>query len=181
MSKFIVIDTETTWDDEVMSIGAVVADSHTMSLVETKYYIIDPEYKHGGMFSYVLKHPKAGKPIICKRSSVMDDLLNCSTRHNVSEVFAYNANFDRCHLPELSGFHWHDIMKLAAYRQYNQAIPDNAPICSTGRLKSGYGVEPILRLLSGNCGYSETHNALLDAIDELKIMTLLGHPIEKYI
>ena len=72
-------------------------------------------------------------------------------------------------------------MKLAAYRQYNHAIPDNAPICSTGRLKSGYGVGPILRLLSGNCGYSETHNALLDAIDELKIMTLLGHPIEKYI
>ena len=39
----IVIDTETTWYDEVMSIGAVVADSDTMSLVETKYYIIDPE------------------------------------------------------------------------------------------------------------------------------------------
>ena len=44
MSKFIVIDTETTWYDEVMSIGAVVADSDTMSLVETKYYIIDPEF-----------------------------------------------------------------------------------------------------------------------------------------
>lgn len=42
MGKFIVIDTETTWYDEVMSIGAVVADSDTMSLIQTKYYIIDP-------------------------------------------------------------------------------------------------------------------------------------------
>lgn len=67
MSKFIVIDTETTWYDEVMSIGAVVADSDTMSLVETKYYIIDPEFRRGGMYSYVLRHPKAGKPLICKR------------------------------------------------------------------------------------------------------------------
>lgn len=73
---------------------------------------------------------------------------------------------------------WHDIMGMAAYVQYNPAIPKGAKLCSTGRLKSGYGVEPMLRLLSGNNMYFETHNAVLDAIDELKIMMLLGHPIE---
>ena len=181
MSKFIVIDTETTWYDEVMSIGAVVADSDTMSLVETKYYIIDPEFRRGGMYSYVLRHPKAGKPLICKRSKAIEDLLDCGARHGVSDCFAYKVKFDLGHLPELSEFRWHDIMNLAAYRQYNCAIPANASLCSTGRLKSGYGVESILRLLSGDCGYYETHNALLDAIDELRIMVLLGHSIEKYI
>ncbi len=181
MSHFIVIDMETTWGNEVMSIGAVVADSDTMSLVETKYYIIDPEFRRGGMYSYVLKHPKAGKPIICRRESALEDFAGCCARYGISEVFAYNATFDKGHLPELSNFHWHDIMKLAAYRQYNHAIPENVPVCSTGRLRSGYGVEPILRLLTGDLGYSETHNALLDAIDELKIMALLKHPIEKYI
>mgnify|MGYP001035605325 CR=1 FL=1 len=40
MSKFIVIDMETTWYDEVMSIGAMVADSDTMSLVETNILLI---------------------------------------------------------------------------------------------------------------------------------------------
>jgi len=38
----IVIDTETTWYDEVMSIGEVGEDSDTMSWIQTKFYIIDP-------------------------------------------------------------------------------------------------------------------------------------------
>ena len=29
--KFAVIDTETTWDDVVMSIGIVIADAHSVS------------------------------------------------------------------------------------------------------------------------------------------------------
>ena len=36
-------------------------------------------------------------------------------------------------------------------------------------MKRGYGVESMLRLLSGNCAYRETHNGLLDALDELKM------------
>lgn len=38
----IVIDTETTWYDKVMSIGEVGEDSDTMSWIQTKFYIIDP-------------------------------------------------------------------------------------------------------------------------------------------
>jgi len=39
----------------------------------------------------------------------------------------------------------------------------------------------MLRLLSGNPGYRETHNALFDALDELEIMRLLGHPLRHYL
>ena len=38
----------------------------------------------------------------------------------------------------------------------------------------------MLQLLSGNPGYRETHNALHDAVDELKIMELLALPLEGY-
>jgi len=34
MSRFAVIDTETTWDDAVMSIGIVIADSVTFELID---------------------------------------------------------------------------------------------------------------------------------------------------
>ena len=44
----------------------------------------------------------------------------------------------------------------------------------------GYGVEDVLRMLSGNKRYSETHNAVSDALDELEIMRLLGHGISAY-
>ena len=47
-------------------------------------------------------------------------------------------------------------------------------------LKRGYGVEPMLRLLSGNGCYRESHNAILDARDELEIMRLLGYGPEAY-
>ena len=32
-------------------------------------------------------------------------------------MFAYNANFDYKHLPELNSYIWVDIMKIAAYKQ----------------------------------------------------------------
>ena len=70
-------------------------------------------------------------------------------------------------------------MRLAAYKQYNSAIPENAECCKTGQLKRGYGVEPILRML-GKEMYYETHNALMDAMDELEIVRLLGHPVDMY-
>lgn len=38
----------------------------------------------------------------------------------------------------------------------------------------------MMRLLSKSKTYRETHNALCDAIDELKLMNLLSHPIDYY-
>ncbi len=51
MDKFAVIDTETNWNDEVMSIGIVVAEAETKKEIDAVYYIIDPEYRVGGMYS----------------------------------------------------------------------------------------------------------------------------------
>lgn len=181
MEKFVVIDTETTWTDEVMSIGAVIADSDTMLPLESKYYILDPEYRTGGMYSDVLLTCDVKNPIICSRSEALNSLIDWCKNYCVNKVFAYNAVFDRNHLPELAGMRWFDIMKLAAYIQYNHKIPRGMPLCSTGRLKSGYGVQSILRILAGDITYQETHNALKDRLDELKIMSLLGYPIERYI
>ena len=81
---------------------------------------------------------------------------------------------------DLSAFRWYDIIKVAAYRQYNSKIPQSAECCKTGRLKRNYGVEPMMRMLSGDYSYFETHNALFDALDELKIMQLLGFTLDKY-
>jgi hypothetical protein len=132
------------------------------------------------MYSDTLFLETPVKPILCKRSEAIADLRHWFQHHGIQSIFAYNACFDRNHLPELRNYRWHDIMRLAAYRQYNPRIPANADCCSTGRLKRGYGVEPMLRLLSGNHTYHESHNAIFDAADELKIMLLLEHELLKY-
>ena len=95
-------------------------------------------------------------------------------------LMAYNAKFDFNHLPEFSDYTWCDIMKLASNRNYNDKIPSNVECHKNGRMKKGYGVENILRMLLGNRRYIETHNAFYDAVDELKIVQLLGHNLEVY-
>ena len=181
MGHFAVIDTETNWADQVMSIGTVIADANTFQLIAAKYHVLPLECQVGGMYESTLFLDIPFPPILCTRQEAVDDLKQWFSDFGITKIFAYNANFDRSHLPELGGFQWFDIMRLAAYRQYNPCIPDCADCFSTGRLKRGYGVEPILRLLSGKKRYRETHNAVLDALDELSIMRLLAHPVSDYI
>ena len=180
MGKFSVIDTETNWADQVMSIGTVIADENTYQPIESKYHILPIECQIGGMYESTLFIETPVQPILCTRSEAITDLRAWFQKHDIQSIFAYNACFDRNHLPELRDYDWYDIMRLAAYRQHNSKIPTNADCCSTGRLKRGYGVEPMLRLLSGNRTYRESHNAFYDALDELKIMHFLMHRLEDY-
>ena len=180
MRYFAVIDTETNLNDQVMSIGAVLAREDTFRPAAVKYHVLPRECQAGGMYHHALFLDTPVTPILCTRREAMEDLLRWFRQYGVSDILAYNAGFDRNHLPELRGMRWYDIMGLAAYRQHNPRIPATAEVCSTGRLKRGYGVEPMLRLLSGNRAYRETHNALLDALDELEILRLLGRRISDY-
>lgn len=180
MGKFAVIDTETNWADQVMSIGTIIADADSFELIEAKYHILPIECQIGGMYENTLFIETPVSPTICTRAEAIGDLRSWFHRHGVHSIFAYNACFDRNHLPELRDFSWYDIMRLAAYREHNPKIPTTADCCSTGRLKRGYGVEPMLRLLSGNHTYHESHNAFFDAMDELEIMHLLGHRLSNY-
>ena len=180
MSRIGVIDTETTWSDQVMSIGAVVADSRNYRLVDSRYYLIDPAYRRGGLFSNALHARGTPGEIVLSRQKTAADLREWLSFHGVDAIFAYNALFDQKHMPEFMDFQWFDIMKVAAYRQFNSSIPETMPCCKTGRLKSNYGVESVYRMLSGNQGYFEKHNGWHDAVDELKIMEMLALPIDTY-
>jgi DNA polymerase III epsilon subunit-like protein len=176
--KFAVIDTETNWSNEVMSIGAVVAEDGQFDSIDFKYIIIPEATFVGGMYSFALK-VKGLKSELLERKKAVSTLLQFLEKNEVSSLYAYNASFDAKCLPELRNFEWHDILKLAAYKQHNPAIPACAQCFGTGRLKRGYGVEDIMHLF-GEKNYFELHNALTDAVDELRIMKYLNHPIHKY-
>ena len=178
--RFAVIDTETTWKKNVMSIGVVIADSETRKMVKARYYVVEPECYEFGMFSNQLYIKGADVHLKGDRNKVIEDVEDYLEDNGVSKIFAYNASFDRSCLPELSDYGWFDIMRIAAYKQYNHMIPDYVECYGTGKMKSGYGVEQIIRMLSGDERYVETHNAYFDAIDELRIMQLLGRDISKY-
>lgn len=180
ISNFAVIDTETTWRDNVMSIGVVIADSENFELTDKKYYILTPFKYHGGMYSYALYAGGIKPDMECSRSDAMSDLIRFLEDNSAADIYAYNAAFDCKHFPELQMYNWYDIMRLAAYKQFNSKIPQDAELYSTGKLKRGYGVESIYRMLSGSGEYREMHNALQDAIDELEIMRMLNFKTERY-
>ena len=181
MAYFAVIDTETNWADVVMSIGTVIADCDTFRPIDARYHVIAPEYEIGGMYENELFSDPRLTPTICSREEALAEILGLLQAYGVTDLYAYNASFDRNHLPEFSSLVWHDIIRIAAYRQFNPKIPKSTECCSTGRMKRNYGVEPMLKLLSGSCSYHETHNALRDAMDELEIMHLLGYKPCEYI
>lgn len=174
--RFAVIDTETNWENEVMSIGIVIAEDTRFEPLDSKYIIFDEASGIGGMYSSALYLKDAE---VLSKNKAISAVKAFLKDHGVKTLFAYNASFDcRC-LPALCNYDWRDILKIAAYRQHNPAIPKNAACFGTGRLKSGYRVEDIMCML-GERNYRELHNALTDAIDELRMMKLLDRTIDDY-
>ena len=74
MGCFAVIDTETNWEDAVMSIGTVIADADTFRPLAAKYHVLPQECAVGGMFSDTLFLKTPVKPILCTRQEAMGDL-----------------------------------------------------------------------------------------------------------
>ncbi len=175
---FAVLDTETNWNNRVMSVGIVLADGIDLTPTDTRYYILTPEAEVGGMFSAAL-YLESTPALVRTREAALREIREWLDEAEAEAIFAYNARFDWGMLPELRDRRWYDIMGLAAYRQYNDAIPPWADCFRSGRLRRGFGVESILRMLRQE-DYREEHNALRDALDELEIMRRLGHSPETY-
>jgi hypothetical protein len=178
--KFAIIDAETNFDDKVFSVGVVVADAKTYELLNAEYYIITDNLNVHGMYANALWIKHDFETHQCLYNEALNAIKIILDSEKINNIFAYNASFDYNHLPELHDYYWFDIMKVAAYKQHNKHLPKDAEYCSTGRLKRGYTVEDILYYLSKKWK-SETHNAVLDAVDELKIMELLRLPINNYV
>lgn len=180
-TAFAVIDTETNFRDQVMSIGIVLADAHTFQPIISRYYILPEEAEVRGMYSDALNLAETEITKHCDRIEATQEIVALLRRYGLPRIFAYNASFDKNHLCELADFTWCDIMWASAYKQFNPSISDDEDISKSGRLKRGAGVEPTMRRLRGDPSYHETHNALLDALDELEIMRRLGLSIERYV
>ena len=92
------------------------------------------EYKIGGMFSMVLPvKGRAPKDLLFTRKIAMEKFKEAFEKYGVKDLFAYNGAFDKNLLNELASYRWFDIMKIAAYRQYNDKIPASIECCKTGK------------------------------------------------
>ena len=120
MDYFAVIDTETNWNNEVMSIGAVIAEKDTFKKVDDLYFIFDPEYKIGGMFSMVLPvKGRAPKDILFTRKIAMEKFKeafeNNPSRRNftsLSSLFASKRRYAICFDDRLRYFFTSSLLSI---------------------------------------------------------------------
>lgn len=193
INNFAIIDIETTgnrivglkfetkYKDTAFSVGVVIADSNTLQPVYAKYYILTPECEENGMFKECLRIAPIEITKECSREECMQELKDAFFKYNIEDVFGYNISFDYQHLKELEKYKWYDIASKAAYLGENPFLnKENGSYYETGRLKKGYGVESMFKLVTGDTGYRETHNAIFDAIDELVIMQKLDYKPSEY-
>lgn len=175
---FSVIDVETNFDNEIISLGIVISEWDNFSIIENHYFIFSPECQKTSLYFGQLFQTRDKNINLTKgiRSANISELINLLKKYNIKNIFAYNANFDMRCLPELNEYKWFDIMKIAAYKQHNDYLPDTLEYCKTGRLKSNYSFEALYKLISNNPYYVESHNALDDATDELSFMRILNKP-----
>lgn len=176
---FAVIDVETNWNNEMMSVGVVIGDAVEFAEADKRYYVIYPECDVGGMYSHVLRNVDKELIVDCTRKEAIISIKRLLAQYNVKDILAYNAPFDYKCLPELRDYVWRDILPIAANRNFNDKLPDNCEYYSTGLLKRGRGVENVMRLIYSR-GFTELHNGLTDALDELHLMRLINQPLSVY-
>ncbi len=114
--NFAVIDTETTYSNEVMSIGIVISSFDNYDVLDKLYLVIYPIYLKPAMYTYQLNMSAGEEISVVSYEDAMFLINKLFEIYGVEMIFAYNARFDYMHLPELSSYYWFDIMKIAAYR-----------------------------------------------------------------
>ncbi|WP_341490022.1 hypothetical protein [Mesomycoplasma ovipneumoniae] len=181
-----VIDVETNYENEVFSVGVVIADSADFQWFDKEYWIIENNLKVGAMYARNIWAPlplefREEINVVQTRQEMIAQLIHFLKFYEVKNWFSYTT-FDFRHLPELhKSFEHNDISIFAKSKQFNKHIPLNAELTKNGDLKRGWNAQDIYRLLTKDKCYIETHNALLDAMDELRIMELLDLDIETFL
>lgn len=165
---YAIIDTETNCDDCVMSLGIVISGQFH-NFIDAMYFTLIPHSLTRGMYSDRLHYDEIPE-LCCTRKIAIDCINKLFSKYRINYVFAYNASFDQRHLPELNVI-WIDIAKTVAYKQYNPFFINSDILChSTGKLIK-FSLDVIMHNL-GESNYFETHNAILDAIDEFTLMQM---------
>ncbi|WP_341420669.1 hypothetical protein [Mesomycoplasma ovipneumoniae] len=187
VNKYIaVIDVETNYDSEIFSAGVVIADSANFQWFDKKYWVIKNNWKVGGMYIHKTFAPlplefREEINVVQTHKEMITQLIRFLKSYKVKNWFSYTT-FDFKHLPELhKSFEHSDISIFTKSKQFNKHIPLNAELTKNGDLKRGWNAQDIYRMLTKDQSYIETHNALLDAMDELQIMELLGLDIETFL
>ena len=79
----------------------------------------------------------------------------------------------------MQNYHWYDIIKVAAHKQYNYKLPDNLMFNDQGRLLYKCNIKDLMEILTKTYFYYTNH-ALYDTLDIARIMKIVDLNINVY-
>ena len=82
--RFAVIDTETNWENDVMSIGIVIAEDEQFEAIDYKYIILDEAARVGGMYTYAMLL-KGQNPELLKKKKAIEAIKAFLDTHGVEK------------------------------------------------------------------------------------------------
>lgn len=203
LKKRMVIDTETVLynpskelygsNSLIYDIGFVVIDKHG-TIYETGSYIVEEIFCNSELMqrayffnkipSYI-KDISSGKRMLESWTNIKDIIYNIIDKYNISEVWAFNANFDngallrtnKCICDEWeffpSGISINCILRFAECNIIKQK--SYIKFCERNNLKTNTGklskrAESVYRYITDNADFIEEHTALEDSLIEAEIL-----------
>ena len=194
MSYLIVLDTETTSLDKPFcyDISWCIINADTQQIVDFKANVVEQVWHNLPLFEsayYKEKRPKYVE-MMRKHDAVMDKwgyimrkLKADITKYSISEVYAYNADFDdkvisyncdwfKCNNPletiavyDIWGYASEFITNTAEYKKFCE---DNKRFTDTGNYKGS--AEVVYQFLTDNPDFVEEHMGLFDSEIETEIL-----------
>lgn len=169
-SYIAIIDTETGdtiyQNDTLVSFGIIILNP-MLQVVQTFY----SKVKNNASYIMYEKGLYMGTDTpVCTTNKAIDIIHQFLKHYRIQQLMAYNAPFDR-NVLQRNGLSrqvdWFDLMPPARNIQTNRHITPDMKLFSTGNLRKGYSVDKMLKYV---LNVSETHNAMVDALDESLIL-----------
>lgn len=168
-----VLRTMTNSEGSLCAVGVVITNTADWRPIAEYRYVIAPEAETADQDVLFLPVEKDCICTSCRSEHLLFRLKQMLSEEKVQYIVSYGSSA-RFFLPGID-LPWLDIQNVSAYRKYNPFIPKKAKLYRNGRMKSGYGMEAMMRIVTGDKSYIRTGNPVRDCEADLCILERI-HP-----
>ena len=174
-----IIDAKLNFIDEIISIGIAIVDAKTFKVKTAEYFLVPEELIIDGFNNDNITIAHTYQTYFGAHKDIENHIRKLLNQYNITNIYTFNGKFIYRKLAGLQKYHWYDIIKVAAYKQYNYKLPDNLMFNDQGRLLYKCNIKDLMEILTKTYFYYTNH-ALYDTLDIARMMSLIDLPIEQY-
>ena len=174
-----ILDAKTNFIDNIISIGVSIVNAKTFEVKTAEYFLIPEELIVDGLNNNNVNIHHIYKTYFGAQKDVENHIRKLLNQYGITNIYTFNGKFIYKQLTGLQNYHWYDIIKVAAHKQYNYKLPDNLMFNDQGRLLYKCNIKDLMEILTKTYFYYTNH-ALYDTLDIARIMKIVDLNINVY-